>query len=108
MSRAQRSAVRCEFTPVTVSGVNQPKPGSDGTTTSKASAGSPPCAAGSASGPMTAWYSQNVHGQPWVKTIGIGGGPPRTPRPRTWTKWIGRSSSTTRYWGNSLMAASWP
>jgi hypothetical protein len=56
MSRAHRSAVHCEFTPVTVSGVDQAKPGSDGTTTSKASAGSPPCAAGSERGPMTEWY----------------------------------------------------
>ena len=34
-------------------GVENPKPASEGTTTSKASAGSPPCAAGSARGSMT-------------------------------------------------------
>ena len=38
------------------------KPGSEGTTTSKASAGSPPWAAGSARGPITSWKSQKVQG----------------------------------------------
>ena len=42
MSCTHRSAVRDAFTPGTSRGVENPKPGSDGTTTSKASAGSPP------------------------------------------------------------------
>ena len=66
--------------PVRRSGEEKPKPGSDGTTTSNASAGSPPYAAGSASGPMTLRKSQNVHGHPCVRISGIGAGPV----PRTW------------------------
>src|SRR3546814_9019007 len=51
------------------------KPGKDGTITSKASAGSPPYAAGSAKGRITFCMSQNVQGQPWVRISGIGFGP---------------------------------
>ncbi len=58
-----------------VSGVEKPKPGSDGTITSNASAGSPPCAPGSASGPITFDQCQNVHGQPWLRISGTGSGP---------------------------------
>jgi hypothetical protein len=47
--------VRVKSTPVTASGVEKPKPGSEGTTTSNASAASPPKAAGSLSGRMTFW-----------------------------------------------------
>ena len=47
-----------------VSGVENPNPGSDGTITSNASAGSPPYDAGSASGSITFDQCQNVHGQP--------------------------------------------
>ena len=43
--------------------------------TSKASAGSAPKEAGSASGPITFDQCQNVHGQPWVRISGIGRGP---------------------------------
>jgi hypothetical protein len=46
--RSDRSAVRHQLTPGLVSGVEKQKPGSEGTITSKASAGSPPNAAGSA------------------------------------------------------------
>ncbi len=59
--------------------------------TSKLSAGSPPCAAGSTSGPMTSFQSQKVHGQPCVSTIGSGLGPLL----RMWMKWIGTSSMVT-------------
>ena len=45
-------------------GVEKPNPGSDGTITSNASAGSPPYDAGSASGSITFDQCQNVHGQP--------------------------------------------
>ena len=58
--------------PGVVSGVEKPKPGSEGTTTSKASAGSPPNAAGSASGRITLCRSQKVHGHPCVSTMGSG------------------------------------
>jgi hypothetical protein len=42
------------------SGVENPKPGNEGTITSNASAGSPPWAAGSASGSITLDQCQNV------------------------------------------------
>jgi len=58
-----------------VSGPGNPKPGRDGTITSNASAGSPPNAAGSASGSITFDQCQNVHGQPWVRINGTGRGP---------------------------------
>jgi hypothetical protein len=57
-------------TPVFVNGPDNGYPGSAGTITSKASAGSPPYAPGSLSGPITWWKSQNVHGQPCVSTSG--------------------------------------
>ena len=57
------------------SGPGKPNPGRDGTITSNASAGSPPNAAGSASGSITFDQCQNVHGQPWVRINGIGRGP---------------------------------
>jgi FixJ family two-component response regulator len=51
--------------------VENPYPGKDGTTTSKASAGSPPWAPGSLNGPITFRYSQNVQGQP-CERISVG------------------------------------
>ena len=102
MSVAQRSAVRWQFTPVAARGLDHPNPGSDGTTTSNASSGSPPDAPGSVRGPITSWNSQNVHGHPCVQTSGIGAGP----LPRAWTKWIGMPSSVTRKLGNPLICAS--
>jgi hypothetical protein len=56
-------------------GVEYPKPGNDGTITSKASAGSPPNAAGSASRSMTFDQCQNVQGHPWLQISGVGSGP---------------------------------
>ena len=95
--------MRQKLTPGTVSGDENPNPGSDGTTTSKASAGSPPWAAGSDRGPMTLWKSQNVQGQPCVRTIGIGAGP----RPRSCRKWIGMPSMVTRKCAWAFIARSW-
>src|ERR1700692_3639003 len=57
------------------SGPGKPKPGRDGTMTSNASTGSPPNAAGSASGSITFDQCQKVHGPPWVRINGIGRGP---------------------------------
>ena len=50
-----------------------PKPGMSGTTTSNASAGSPPCAPGSVSSGITFVKRQNESGQPWHSTIGSTG-----------------------------------
>jgi hypothetical protein len=75
-----------------VSGVENPKPGNDGTITSNASAGSAPNAAGSASGSMTLAQCQNVHGQPWLRISGTGSAP--TPGLRM--KWTGTPPTSTR------------
>ncbi len=82
MSFTQSPEVRQKFTPGLRSGVEKPYPGKDGTTTSNASAGSPPYAPGSLSGPITFRYSQNVQGQPCERIRGLGFGP----LPRTWMK----------------------
>ena len=95
--------MRVKSMPVTVSGVEKPKPGSEGTTTSKASAGSPPWAAGSLSGPITLWKSQNVHGQPWVRISGSGSGP----APGARTKCTGTPSRSARKWASPFIARSW-
>ncbi len=92
MSPTQRSAVRHQLIPVRSRGVESPKPGREGTTTSKASAGSPPWAAGSASGPITFSKSQKVQGQPWVRISGRGAGP----TPSFFRKWIGTPSISQR------------
>ena len=65
-----------------------PYPGSDGTTTSNASAASPPCAGGSVSGPRTCSNSRNDPGQPWVITSGTAPGCGE----RTCRKWMSRPS----------------
>src|SRR4029453_1242542 len=53
----------------------KPYPGMEGTTTSKASAGSPPWLVGSVSSGMTFDISKMVLGQPWVMMRGSGVGP---------------------------------
>jgi hypothetical protein len=74
------------------SGVENPKPGTEGTITSNASAASPPWAAGSARGSMTLAQCHNVQGQPWLRTNGVGFGP--TPGRRR--KCTGTPSTSTR------------
>src|SRR3546814_9069538 len=68
----QISAAVPALTPSRGNGVENVKPIKDGTITSKASAGSPPYAAGSVKGRITFCMSQNVQGQPWVRFSGIG------------------------------------
>jgi hypothetical protein len=61
MRVCQRSATFQKFmSGLPGSGVENPKPGNEGTITSKASAGSPPWAPGSASGSITLDQCQNV------------------------------------------------
>lgn len=88
----QRSATFQKFTSgKPVSGPGKPNPGSDGTITSNASAGSPPDAPGSASGSITLDQCQNVHGQPWVRISGTG----RGPRPGLRMKCTGTPATVT-------------
>src|SRR5690606_16970633 len=63
----------------------EPNPGSEGTTTWNASAGSPPWRRGSASGPTTSSISTTEPGQPWVTTSGSESGSGE----RTCRAWIG-------------------
>ena len=71
----------------------------DGATTSKASAGSPPWDAGSVNNGMSLYISQNVLGQPWVMSSGMGLGP----WPRTCTKCKSFWPSTSAVnWGSSF------
>ena len=74
ISSCQTSAIFQKFMSGRV-GVEYPKPGNDGTITSKASAGSPPNAAGSASRSMTFDQCQKVQGHPWLRISGTGSGP---------------------------------
>ena len=74
MSATQSSAVRTTSVPAAGS-AEKPKPGIDGTTTSKASAATPPLASGSLSARTAGSISQNVPGQPWVITNGSGEAP---------------------------------
>ena len=75
----------------------KPKPGTDGTITSNASAGSPPCAPGSARSGISASISTKELGQPWVMSSGIGAGPGPAaaqvdqvePMPSTWARKCG-------------------
>ncbi len=64
------AAVFCTDQPAVVGRWLKPKPGSDGTTTWKASAGSPPWAAGLRKGSMTSRNSTIEPGQPWVRISG--------------------------------------
>ena len=80
MSCTHTAAVSRQPTPAR-DGDENTEPGSDGTTTSNASAGSPPKRSGCASGSIIAAKSQNVHGHPWVSTSGSGAGP----EPRSWS-----------------------
>lgn len=84
------------------SGVENPKPGNEGTMTSNASAASPPWAAGSARGSTTLDQCQNVQGQPWVRSNGVGFG--LTPGLRM--KCTGTPSTSTRSCSSALIAAS--
>ena len=82
MSCTHSSATRRAPMPVVRSGAENPKPGSEGTTTSKHRRDRRRRRR-IASGAITSLQSQNVQGQPCVRIRGVGDGP----FPRTWTKW---------------------
>lgn len=63
-------------------GGEKPKPGSDGITTSNASAASPPNRLGWVNMGRICSNSRNDPGQPWIRTSGMGA----VPSPRAWTK----------------------
>ena len=101
MSCTQMPAVSRHPTPG-LAGDENTDPGSDGTITSNASAGSPSKRSGCASGSITFAKSQNVHGHPWVSTSGSGAGP----EPRSWSACTVTPSISPRTCGHRFMAAS--
>jgi hypothetical protein len=76
----------------------QPYPGNDGATTWNASAGSPPCARGSVSGPRTSTNSSTEPGHPCVSTRGKASGSGE----RTCRKWMPSPSTVSRYCGKTF------
>ena len=83
MSSAKAAAILTGPHPGAVVGPENPYPGIDGATTWNASAGSPPCAAGSDSGPMTLTNSKIDPGQPWTSRSGMAAGFGE----RAWMRW---------------------
>src|SRR5215216_3738671 len=70
MSAANAPAMRGTSQPGSWVGPENPNPGIEGTTRWKASAVSPPWAAGSARGSMTSSSSTTEPGQPWMASSG--------------------------------------
>ena len=102
MSAAQALATRALFQPGSCVGPENAYPGTDGITTSNASAASPPCRVGSVSGPIRSRNSTDVEGQPWVRMIGSASGAGE----RTWKKWMFWPSMVETNWGTLLIRAS--
>ncbi len=94
--------MRTASQPGSRTGTEKPKPGSEGATTWKTSAGRPPYALGSASGPRTPRNSTKLLGYPWVTTSGRASGSGE----RTCAKWTAWPSMVVMYWGSSLSLAS--
>jgi hypothetical protein len=67
MSRFQSVAVVVSPIGLSLGLEENPNPGTEGTTTSKASSGEPPKREGSVSGPIASRNSKTEPGQPWVK-----------------------------------------
>ena len=88
--------------PVVVGVPENPWPGSDGITTSKASAAFAPCVSGSVSGPMILSCSMIDPGHPWVTMIGSA----PSCFDSTWMKWISTPSISVTNWGKACSLAS--
>ena len=95
-------AVRPTPQPGWVVGPDQPKPGSDGAMTWKASAGSPPWAAGSVSGPITFRNSTTEPGQPWLMSSGRAS----AWGDRWWMAWMRWPSMVVTTWSRPFSRAS--
>lgn len=95
--------MRAEDHPTVTGGAENANPGIEGITRWNASAGSPPWARGSLSGPITSRNSRNDPGQPWASSSGVAS----TSGERTCRKWICWPSISVVKWGSSLRAASW-
>ena len=102
MSTPNASPIRLGAQPVVGAGPEKPNPGRDGATTWNASAGSPPCARGSVSGPTTSRNSAIDPGQPWLRTSGSASGSGE----RTCAAWIGVPSISVSSCGQAFSRAS--
>ena len=102
MSSVQATAMRPMSQPGLVGLSEKPNPGMEGTTTWKASAGDPPCATGSVSGPITSRNSNTDPGQPWHSSSGSASGSGE----RVCRKWMPNPSISVRYWPNPSSTAS--
>lgn len=102
MRVAQAAAMRALVQPVVSGRSEKPNPGSEGTTTWKASCGLPPCAVGSVRGPIAFTNSTKEPGQPWVRMSGVA----FVCRERTCRKWMPRPSICVRYWPRALICRS--
>ena len=94
--------MRSAFQPGSAGLPENPKPGSDGATTWKASCASPPCAVGSVNGSMILKNSMTEPGQPCVMTIGRASACGE----RTCRKWMSRPSISVRYCAKPFSIAS--
>ena len=88
--------------PAEVGWAEKPYPGSEGSTRSNASAASPPCVAGSVSGPTTSSSSITEPGQPCVIISGSAFACPDF----TWMKWMSSPSISVLNWGSAFSFAS--
>jgi hypothetical protein len=95
--------MRRRFHPLSLVGPENPYPGSDGITTWKASAGSPPWARGSVSGPMMSRNSTMEPGHPWVMISGVASGSGE----RMCRKWMCCPSMVVVNCGTALILASY-
>jgi len=102
MSSANAPAILKLSQPGSRVGPENPKPGNEGITRWKASAGSPPCERGSVSGPITSRNSTTEPGQPWLRISGKAPGSGE----RTCKKWTFCPSMVVANCGNSFSSAS--
>ena len=102
MSSMNARATRGTFQPRVRVTSEKPYPGSDGTTTWKASSARPPCASGAVSRGITSRNSTTEPGQPCVSSNGNASGCSE----RAWMKWIDCPSMSVRKCSSSLSRAS--
>ena len=88
--------------PISVGSPDRPYPGRDGSTSSNASSGRPPCADGSVRGPTVSSSSMTEPGQPCVMIRGSAS----ECGDFTWIKWMSTPSISVLNWGSALSLAS--
>jgi hypothetical protein len=102
MSSAQARAVRPRSQPTSTGSPENPYPGREGNTRSKASSALPTCAVGSVRGPTESIISITEPGQPWVMISGSA----FSCADLTWMKWTSTPSIPVLNCGSALSLAS--